>query len=102
MQCYYVVVHGRLEWFAAATSNDDVGDTWQPLGFYCHRFVLASSTSSAQDTAFRRVRDNLDRQTGWLSSNQVKLELNAEQATPAPFSRLLKPDNRGHIFYDND
>jgi len=102
MQCYYVVIHGRLEWAAAAPPNNDEGDTWQPLGFYCHRFVLASSISSAQDTAFRRVRDNLEWQTGWLNSNQVKLQLNAEQVTPAPFFRLLKPDNRGHIFYDND
>jgi hypothetical protein len=102
MQCYYVVIHGRLDWCTAATSDNDVDDTWQPLGFYCHRFVLASSISSAQDTAFRRVRANLERQTGWLNSNQVKLELNAEEVTPAPIFRLLKPDNRGHIFYDNE
>jgi hypothetical protein len=100
MQCYYVLIHGRLEWCAASKSDDDGGDKSQPLGFFCHRYVLASSISSAQDTAFRRVRDNLDRQTGWLSLNQVKLELNAEEVTPAPIFRLLKPDNRGHTFYN--
>lgn len=102
MQCYYVLIHGRLEWRAASKSNDDGGDTSQPMGFYCHRYVLASSISSAEASAFRRVRDNLERQTGWLTANQVKLELNAEEITPAPIFRLLKPDDRGHTFYDEE
>jgi hypothetical protein len=102
MKCYYVLIHGRLEWRPTSTTNDIGDETSQPLGFYCHRYVLASSISSAEDSAFRRVRDNLDRQTGWLTTNHVKLELNAEEITPAPIFRLLKSDNRGHIFYDKE
>lgn len=102
MQCYYVLIHGRLEWCAASKSNDDGDDTSQPMGFYCHRYVLASSVSSAENSAFRRVRHNLERQTGWLTANQVKLELTAEEITPVPIFRLLKPENRGHIFYDEE
>lgn len=102
MQCYYVLIHGRLNWYAASTPDDEGREAWQPSGFYCHRYVLASSTGSAEDTAFRRVRENLERQTGWLSANQVKLDLHTDEVTRAPIFRLLKPDNRGHSFYNED
>lgn len=49
---------------------------------------------------FRRVRENLDRQTGWIRGKEVKLE--AAEITSAPFYQLLKPDNRGHTFYESD
>lgn len=102
MRCYYVLIHGRLGWSAASTSNGEGAITSQPLGFYCHRYVLASSIQAAQETAFNRVRNNLDRQTGWLAAKLIRLELSAEEITPAPFHRLLKPDNLGHTFYDEE
>lgn len=101
MQCYYVLIHGQLDWSTASPPTGD-DETYRPKGSYCHRFVLASSTIDAQDAAFRRVRDNFDRQTGWLKANLVTLELEADEVSPAPIYRLLTPDNRGHIFYDQE
>jgi hypothetical protein len=91
-----------LEWSAASTSKGDDGETLQPLGFYCHRYVLASSIRIAQESAFRRVRDNLERQTGWLTAKVATLELEADEITPVSMYRILKPDNRGHIFYNQE
>lgn len=100
MRCYYVLVHGRLDWSTTSPRPDDDGEAFQPEGFYCHRYVLASSIHHAQEAAFRRVRENLDRQTGWIRGKEVKLE--AAEITSAPFYQLLKPDNRGHTFYESD
>jgi len=83
-------------------SPDRDGETFQPAGFYCHRYVLASSIHNAQDAAFRRVRDNLDRQTGWIKARAVNLKLEAEETTPAPIYHLMKPDNLGHTFYEQE
>ena len=98
MRCFYVLVHGRLDWrkerFAA---GEPAGG--RPQGFYCHRYVLASNGDRATEAAFRRVRDNLDKQTGWIDQGLATLELEAEEVTAAPLRSLLKPDNRGHTFY---
>lgn len=98
MRCYYVLVHGRLHWNAAPPS-DDVS---QPRGFYCHRYVLASDEESAVKIAFGRVRANLDSNGRWLSDGSAALDLEAEEISKAPIYRLLKPDNRGHTFYEQD
>jgi hypothetical protein len=101
MKCYHVLVHGRLNWSTVPPPPDD-GDTFQPAGFYCYRYVLASTIHDAQQAAFRRVRDNFDRQTGWITANAVRLELSAEETTSAPIYQLLKPDNRAHTFYERE
>ena len=97
MRCYYVLVHGTLEWNVAFPSED----VSQPRGFYCHRYVLATDEQRATEIAFERVHINLDRDGGWLS-NGAFLKLEAEEVYVAPFRKLLKPDNRGHTFYEQD
>jgi hypothetical protein len=81
---------------------DDDAEIFQPAGFYCYRFVLASTIQNAQKTAFRRVRDNFDTRTGWVKARGVKLVLEAEETSPASIYQLLRPDNRGHTFYDRE
>jgi hypothetical protein len=100
MQCFHILVHGVLKWNAESNGPDD--DREKPAGFYCHRYVLASTEEEAAARAFRRVRDNLDKQTAWLRQGLATLNLEAEEATVAPMSKLLKPDNRGHTFYGED
>jgi hypothetical protein len=98
MKCYYVLVHGQLDWRAAASAMADGDDSFQPEGFYCHRHVLASTPQGAQEKAFLLVRDNLDWQTGWLTANAAILAMEAEETTPAPIVRLLQRHS-GHTFY---
>ena len=95
MQCYFVLVHGTLEWTVPPPS-DDVS---QPDGFYCHRHVLAVDEGRATEIAFGRVRSNLTKRGGWLSNGNALLTLTAEEVRAAPFHKLLKPDNQGHVFY---
>jgi len=99
MRCFYVLVHGTLNWPAESYPTDEGHPPFHPLGFYCHRYVLASDEVAAANLAFRRVRGNLDKQTHWFSSGQATLELDAEDVESAPLYKLLKPDNRGHTFY---
>ncbi len=101
MRCYYILVHGRLDWVPGRSAGDDLGAT-KPAGFYCHRYVLASSEAVASETAVHRVRLNLDEQTGWLRDGLATLELEAEKVAFAPVRKLLKPDNRGHAFYEQE
>ena len=97
MGCFYVLVHGKLRW---RTEHDAVGnDVARPLGFYCHRYVLASGEVQAQAAAFSRVRESLEKQTGWIGAGLAALDLEAEQLTAAPMHKLLRPDNKGHTFY---
>jgi hypothetical protein len=98
MRCYYVLVHGRFHWNAAPTS-DDVS---QPRGFYCDRYVLASDEECAIQIAFGQVRANLYSDSRWLSDGSATLDLEAEEIFKAPIYRLLKADNRGHTFYEQD
>lgn len=98
MQCFYVLVHGILRWNVAPPADD----TTQPRGFYCHRYVLASDERRAKEIAFERVRTNFDKSCGWLRNGSAVLKLEAEDVCAAPFRKLLKPDNRGHTFYDED
>lgn len=97
MRCYFVLVHGRLQWNVAAPDG-----SVQPLGFYCHRYVLASSEQRAAETAFRRVHANFDRRFRWLSDGSATLVLEAEEICAAPILKLIEPDNGGHSFYDQD
>jgi hypothetical protein len=48
------------------------------------------------------VRESLEEQTGWISGKLVDLDLTAEEVTPAPMQKLLRPDNRGHTLYTDD
>lgn len=98
MRCYYVLVHGTLHWNVAQPN----GDANHPRGFCCHRYVLASDEENATRIAFRRVRTNLDRSVRWLSDGSATLTLEADEVCAAPMHRLLKPDNRGHTFYEAD
>lgn len=98
MRCFYVFVHGELSWKVPPPSEN----VSQPRGFYCHRYVLATDERRATDHAFARVRSNLDRYGRWLSNGNAILTLEAEEVHEAPFYKLLKPDNRGHTFYEED
>jgi hypothetical protein len=101
VRCYYVLVHAKLNW-VTEQSGTDVGDATKPGGFLCHRYVLAGDEAKAAKTAFQRVRANLDDQTGWLRDGLATMELQAEEVATAPMHKLLKPDNRGHTFYNED
>jgi len=98
MRCFYVLVHGTLRWSATEPVIDAIGAD-RPDGFWCHRYVLAEDEEMAENKAFQRVRDNLDREFGWLSTGAALVNLNAEEVSNAPFHKLLKPDNKGHTFY---
>ncbi|WP_131819228.1 hypothetical protein [Sphingomonas jatrophae] len=97
MRCYYVFVHGKLEWLVPATNPEE---TSQPRGFYCHRHVLAADEEAAVRKAFKRVRSNLDRGCTWVTSGRAILSLEADEVSEDAFHKLLKPDMRGHVFYD--
>jgi hypothetical protein len=99
MRCFYVLVHGRLKWQTKPPADPDVS---RSSGFYCHRYVLAQDRSKAAIAAVIRVRDNFDRSTGWISSGDAELELEAEEVHEAPLRYLLKPDNKGHTFYEGE
>ena len=99
MRCFYVLVHGSIEWGSEPEVDDEF---FRPAGFHCHRYVLASGYKDAAERAFRRVRKNLEKQTGWIGQGLAKLTLEAEELTPAPMSKLMKRDNRGHTFYESE
>ena len=99
MRCFYVRVHGTLEWQSGHLEGEE---NFTPAGFYCHRYVLASGYKNAAEKAFRRVRKNLEKQTGWLGRGVAKLTLEAEELKPAPMHKLLRRDNKGHAFYETD
>lgn len=80
----------------------DDPEAFRPDGFYCHRYVLASGEDDARDKAFHRVRENLEKQTGWMGAGLAMLDLEAEEVADAPMRKLLKPDNPGHTFYEGD
>jgi len=102
MRCFYVLVHGRLRWRAEPAPTETDAAATRPLGFYCHRYVLASGEAQAEAAAFRRVRENLEKQTGWVGAGLAVLDLEAEELTMAPMHKLLRSDNRGHTFYHED
>ena len=99
MRCFYVRIHGSLDWQSDHLEDEE---SFTPAGFYCHRYVLASGYKAAVEKAFRRVRKNLEKQTGWTGRGLAKLTLEAEELVPAPLHKLLRRDNRGHAFYLSD
>ena len=101
MRSYYVLVRGDLKWTPGCSPSDAFGAS-KPAGFYCHRYVLAANEASAAEAAFKRVRENLDSQMGWLRDGLATVQLEAEEVATAPVHKLLKPDNRGHTFYGED
>ena len=98
MRCFYVVVHGSLEWPSDHLEDEDA---FTPAGFHCHRYVLASGFEEAAEKAFRHIRRNLEKQTGWLGQGLAKLTLEAEELKPAPLHKLLRPGRRVRGFYEN-
>jgi hypothetical protein len=98
MRCFYVLVHGTLQWHPSKLATDVIRAD-RPDGFWCHRFVLAADEKGAVNKTFRRVTDNLDGEFGWLSSGAAKVALEATEVSVAPVHKLLKPDNKGHTFY---
>jgi hypothetical protein len=98
MRCYYVLVHGSLDWLPASSASDEIGAA-KPAGFYCHRYVFAYNEAGAVSTAFRRVRANLDRNMGWFRDGSATVKLHADEVRAAPMHKLLKPDNPGHTIY---
>ena len=48
------------------------------------------------------MRENLDRDGHWPSDGSATLTLEAEEVRKAPIHKLIKPDNRGHSFYEQD
>ena len=97
MRCFYVLVRGTLEWECEYAEDEEM---FTPAGFHCHRYVLARGYEEAAEKAFRRIRKNLEKQTGWLKQGLAKLTLEAEELKPAPIRKLLRRDNRGHSFYE--
>jgi hypothetical protein len=96
MRCFYVLVHGSLEWKNGCAEDEEL---FTPAGFYCHRYVVASGYKEAAEKAFHRIRKNLEKQTGWLKQGLVRLTLEAEELSPAPFRKLLRRTDKGHAFY---
>ncbi len=101
MRCYFILVHGKLNWVSERTASDAIGAK-RPAGFHSNRFVLASHEAGAVETAFRRVRATLDSQMGWLRDGLATVELEAEEIAGAPIHKLLKRENRGHTFYERE
>jgi hypothetical protein len=98
VRCYYVLVHGKLEWLVPSSDPEET----QPAGFCCYRYVLAADGAAAKLQAFQRVEGNLKKNTGWLTSGRASLQLEADEVSEAAFNNLLTPDKRGHIFYNDD
>lgn len=98
MRCFYVLVHGTLEW-----SPDQLDDQemFTPAGFYCHRYVLATGYEDAAERAFRRIRKSLERQTGWIGQGGARLTLQAEELKPAPLHKLFRRGRKVSGFYDS-
>ena len=101
MRCFYVLVHGKLDWEANFSQSRDL-QVSRPAGFYCHRFVLADNDAAAADKALRRIRANLNKQTKWLTEGVASLKMEATEVSSAPLHKLLRPDNKGHTFYERE
>lgn len=97
MRCFYVLVHGILDWESEPAIDEEF---FRPAGFYCHRYVLASGYQDAAEKAFHRVRKNFEKQTGWLGQGLAKLTLEADELKPAPMLKLLRRGNREQKFYE--
>jgi hypothetical protein len=96
MRCYYVLVHGKLDW--TAPHPDDPGELARPAGFYSHRYVLAQTEADATEKAFRRVRKKLDERADWLREGLARLTLEVEELAASPLHKLLQSDP-GNVFY---
>ncbi len=102
MRCFYVFVHGRLRWLGETDLVELELDEFRPAGFYCHRYVLAGEEPEAITSAFRRVRENLDKQTGWIGRGMATLDLEVDEIAQAPMRKAIMPDNKGHTFYGEE
>lgn len=98
MRCFYVLVQGHISWPEDAGSSVEPEDE-RPAGFYCHRYVLASTANAAETKALQRVRENLEHE--WMQRGG-SVELEVEEVSAAPLLKGFLPDNRGHSFYSSD
>jgi hypothetical protein len=99
MRCFYVLVHGTLQWECEPEIEDEF---FRPAGFYCPRYVLASGYEEAAEKAFNRVRKNLEKQTGWVGQGLAKLSLEAAELRPAAIHKLLRRGRRVKDFYESE
>jgi hypothetical protein len=98
MRCFFVLVDGRINWPEDAGAL--VGQSSErPAGFYCHRYVLASSPKAAENKAIQRVREDFERK--WIQRG-ASVELRVDEVSPAPLFKGFLPDNRGHTFYTSE
>ena len=100
MRCFYVLAHGTLCWLSPERAMDTIA-IGRPEGFWCHRFVLAADPETAEHEALQRVLDNLEREFRWLSSGAATVQLKAAEVSRAPMHKLLRPENKGHTFYED-
>ena len=97
MRCYYVLVHGQLEWLVPLSEEEGAS---QPSGFYCYRYVLAANQADAATRALQRVAHQFHKICDWVTTMNANLVLEADDVSEAAFYMLLKPDMRNHIIYD--
>lgn len=101
MRCFNVLVHGRIHWLDAGRSGAAPGAR-RPAGLYSHRYVLAANADHAKEKAIRRVRENLEHQTGWISEGLACVEFVVDEVSSALLFNGFLPDNRGHTFYTGE
>jgi len=98
MRCFDILVHGHIRWLHVDRLDADP-DADRATGFYCHRYVIASSADLAIEKAICRVRENLEQQTGWVSEGRACVQFIVDEVSSAPLIKGFLPDNRGHTFY---
>ena len=97
MRCFNVLVHGRINWPEDADSSVEPEED-RAVGFYCHRYILASTPNAAETKALQRVRENLEPR--WVKRG-ARVELSVEEVSAASLFNGFLPDNRGHTFYSS-
>jgi hypothetical protein len=98
MRCYYLLVHGILDWSPGAIAKWQLPET-RPSGFYCHRHVFASSSEDAIGKVLAAVRSYYEDTTDWFVNELLDLKLEVEEIREAPFYKGLIKDNLGATFY---
>jgi hypothetical protein len=98
MRCFNVLVHGHIQWLHV-DCPDPEPDADRATGLYRHRYVIASSAELAKEKAIRRVREDLELQTGWFSEGRAHVEFLVDEVSPAPLFNAFLADNRRHTFY---
>ncbi len=97
MRCFFVLVHGKLEWGFDAAPNET-----QPAGFVCPRYVLAGGETRAQEIATLNVQRTAERRFSWLSNGETRLSLSVDEILPARLYKLLWPLSQSFVFYEKE